>query len=39
MSLPKPIPGCVSTERPLKYEIMTAGEYVKSRLQATYSDH
>ncbi|KAF7767976.1 hypothetical protein Agabi119p4_7219 [Agaricus bisporus var. burnettii] len=34
-----PIPGCVSTERPLKYEIMTAGEYVKSRLQATYSGH
>ncbi|EKM79178.1 hypothetical protein AGABI1DRAFT_58577 [Agaricus bisporus var. burnettii JB137-S8] len=34
-----PIPGCVSTERPLKYEIMTAGEHVKSRLQATYSGH
>lgn len=33
----KPIPGCVSPERPLKYEVTTAGEYVKSRLQATYN--
>ncbi|KAJ7599888.1 hypothetical protein C8J56DRAFT_909046 [Mycena floridula] len=32
----EPIPGCVSPERPLKYEVITAGEYVKSRLAATY---
>ncbi|KXN82847.1 hypothetical protein AN958_02121 [Leucoagaricus sp. SymC.cos] len=32
-----PIPGCVSPERPLKYEVTTAGEYVKARLQATYN--
>jgi len=32
----EPIPSCVSPERPPKYEVITAGEYVKSRLQATY---
>ncbi|KAJ6624378.1 2OG-Fe-II oxygenase [Mycena sp. CBHHK59/15] len=32
----EPIPNCVSAERPAKYEVITAGEYVKSRLQATY---
>ncbi|KAF8073579.1 hypothetical protein FPV67DRAFT_754310 [Lyophyllum atratum] len=32
----EPIPGCVSPGRPPRYEIITAGEYVKSRLQATY---
>ncbi|ESK84794.1 2og-fe oxygenase [Moniliophthora roreri MCA 2997] len=32
----EPIPSCVSTDRPPKYEVVTAGEYVKSRLQATY---
>ncbi|KAL1744069.1 hypothetical protein HDZ31DRAFT_39519 [Schizophyllum fasciatum] len=32
----EPIPGCVSAERPPKYEAITAGEYVRSRLQATY---
>lgn len=32
-----PISGCVSSERPLKYKITTAGEYVKARLQATYN--
>lgn len=33
----EPIPSCVSPDRPLKYEVITAGEYVKSRLQATYN--
>jgi len=33
----EPIPSCVSPDRPPKYEVVTAGEYVKSRLQATYS--
>ncbi|KAG2009783.1 2OG-Fe(II) oxygenase [Coprinopsis cinerea AmutBmut pab1-1] len=33
----EPIPTCVSAERPFKYEIITAGEYIKSRLQATYN--
>ncbi|KAH7885194.1 hypothetical protein F5I97DRAFT_1883437 [Phlebopus sp. FC_14] len=32
----EPIPGCVSAENPAKYNIVTAGEYVKSRLEATY---
>ncbi|TRM62097.1 hypothetical protein BD626DRAFT_631280 [Schizophyllum amplum] len=32
----EPIPGCVSAERPAKYEVITAGDYVQSRLQATY---
>ncbi len=30
------IPSCVSTERPMKYEVITAGEYVKAKLKATY---
>ncbi|KAF8900041.1 hypothetical protein CPB85DRAFT_1326496 [Mucidula mucida] len=33
----EPIPGCVSPEYPSKYKVVTAGEYVKSRLEATYS--
>ncbi|KAF8877149.1 hypothetical protein CPB84DRAFT_1795256 [Gymnopilus junonius] len=33
----EPMPSCVSADRPLKYEIITAGEYVKARLQATYN--
>jgi hypothetical protein len=33
----KPIPTCVSLELPSKYEVITAGEYVKSRLEATYA--
>ncbi|KAI6042658.1 hypothetical protein EDC04DRAFT_908757 [Pisolithus marmoratus] len=33
----EPIPGCVSPENPAKYEVVTAGEYVKSRLEATYA--
>jgi len=32
----QPIPGCVSAENPAKYNVVTAGEYVKSRLEATY---
>lgn len=30
------IPSCVSPERPAKYEVVTAGEYVRARLQAAY---
>lgn len=33
----KPLPSCVSEDNPPKYEIVTAGEYVKSRLEATYA--
>ncbi|KAH7909677.1 2OG-Fe(II) oxygenase [Hygrophoropsis aurantiaca] len=33
----QPIPSCVSTERPAKYEAITAGEYVKQRLEAMYN--
>ncbi|TFK63133.1 Clavaminate synthase-like protein [Pluteus cervinus] len=33
----EPIPTCVSDDMPAKYEIVTAGEYVKSRLEATYA--
>jgi len=32
----EPIPSCVSEDRPPRYEVITAGEYVKSRLDATY---
>ncbi|KAF8956978.1 hypothetical protein BDZ97DRAFT_136092 [Flammula alnicola] len=32
-----PIPTCVTPGSPSKYEIITAGEYVKSRLEATYA--
>ncbi|KAJ6507495.1 2OG-Fe(II) oxygenase [Mycena vulgaris] len=32
----EPIPSCVSAERPARYEVVTAGEYIKGRLQATY---
>ncbi|OSC98036.1 Clavaminate synthase-like protein [Trametes coccinea BRFM310] len=32
----EPITSCVSPERPPKYEVVTAGEYVKERLKATY---
>ncbi|PPQ78729.1 hypothetical protein CVT25_010732 [Psilocybe cyanescens] len=31
----EPMPSCVSPDRPPKYEVITAGEYVKARLQAT----
>ncbi|KAF7968293.1 hypothetical protein HWV62_31037 [Athelia sp. TMB] len=33
----EPLPGCVTEERQAKYEVVTAGEYVKSRLEATYA--
>ncbi|KAL0946837.1 hypothetical protein HGRIS_013005 [Hohenbuehelia grisea] len=33
----EPIPTCVSPDTPAKYEVVTAGEYVKSRLEATYA--
>ncbi|KIJ62668.1 hypothetical protein HYDPIDRAFT_135856 [Hydnomerulius pinastri MD-312] len=33
----EPIPGCVTAENPAKYEVATAGDYVKSRLEATYA--
>jgi hypothetical protein len=33
----QPIPGCISAGQPPKYEVVTAGEYVKSRLQATWA--
>ncbi|KAJ7166307.1 hypothetical protein C8R43DRAFT_985441 [Mycena crocata] len=32
----EPIPSCVSAEHPARYESITAGEYIKARLQATY---
>ncbi|RPD56634.1 Clavaminate synthase-like protein [Lentinus tigrinus ALCF2SS1-7] len=32
----EPIPSCVSPDRPPKYEVVTAGDYVKERLKATY---
>ncbi|KAI0265683.1 Clavaminate synthase-like protein [Gloeopeniophorella convolvens] len=32
----EPIPSCVSEERPPHYEAVTAGDYVKMRLQAAY---
>ncbi|KAJ3518165.1 hypothetical protein NLJ89_g29 [Agrocybe chaxingu] len=33
----EPIPSCVSPDTPPKYEVVTAGEYIKSRLRATYN--
>jgi len=32
----EPIPSCVSPDMPAKYEVVTAGEYVRSRLESTY---
>lgn len=32
----EPIPSCVSAERPARYDVITAGDYIKARLQATY---
>ncbi|KAH9850158.1 Clavaminate synthase-like protein [Lenzites betulinus] len=32
----EPIPSCVSPDRPPKYEVITAGDYVNERLKATY---
>ncbi|KIP04232.1 hypothetical protein PHLGIDRAFT_25703 [Phlebiopsis gigantea 11061_1 CR5-6] len=31
------LPSCVSEDCPAKYEVVAAGEYVKSRLEATYA--
>ncbi|KAI0088603.1 2OG-Fe-II oxygenase [Irpex rosettiformis] len=31
------LPSCVSADFPPKYEVVTAGEYVKSRLESTYA--
>ncbi|KAJ2919150.1 hypothetical protein MD484_g1261, partial [Candolleomyces efflorescens] len=33
----EPMPNCVSPERPFAYEVITAGEYIKARLTATYN--
>lgn len=33
----QPLPSCVSADFPPKYEVVTAGDYVKSRLEATYT--
>jgi hypothetical protein len=33
----QPIYSCISPDQPSKYEIITAGEYVKSRLEATWN--
>jgi len=32
-----PLPSCIDEDAPPKYEVVTAGEYVKSRLEATYA--
>jgi len=32
----EPIPSCVSDDRPQKYEVVAAGDYVKEKLKATY---
>ncbi|KAE9396277.1 Clavaminate synthase-like protein [Gymnopus androsaceus JB14] len=33
----EPLPSCVSPEMPAKYEVISAGDYVKSRLEETYA--
>jgi hypothetical protein len=33
----QPLPSCVSEDYPAQYEVVTAGEYVKARLEATYA--
>ncbi|KIL67773.1 hypothetical protein M378DRAFT_158956 [Amanita muscaria Koide BX008] len=35
----EPIPSCVSEARPPKYEVVNAGDYVKSRFQATFGGY
>lgn len=35
---PQPIPSCVSEDRPAKYEVISAGEFVKSRLEDAYGN-
>lgn len=32
-----PIPTCVSADRPNRYEVMTAGDYVHMRLSEIYA--
>ncbi|KAL0960563.1 hypothetical protein HGRIS_005600 [Hohenbuehelia grisea] len=32
----EPIASCISPDKPSRYEVVTAGEYVKSKLAATY---
>lgn len=36
-SISQALESCVSPEFPAKYEVVTAGDYVKSRLEATYA--
>ncbi|KAJ7205987.1 hypothetical protein GGX14DRAFT_367612 [Mycena pura] len=33
----EPLPGCVSADSPARYELVTAGEYVRRRLEETYA--
>ncbi|KAJ7062361.1 2OG-Fe-II oxygenase [Mycena amicta] len=33
----EPLPSCISADYPAKYEVVTAGEYVKRRLEETYA--
>ncbi|KAJ7681526.1 Clavaminate synthase-like protein [Mycena rosella] len=33
----EPLPSCVSPDRPARYEVVMAGEYVKRRLEETYA--
>ncbi|KAH6912598.1 2OG-Fe(II) oxygenase [Coprinopsis sp. MPI-PUGE-AT-0042] len=33
----EPIPSCISPDRPFTHDVITAGEYIKARLQATYN--
>ena len=37
MATTQALPSCVSDDFPAKYDVVTAGDYVKSRLEATYS--
>jgi hypothetical protein len=37
LAFSKPIPGCASEDNPAKYEVVTAGEHVRARLEAGYS--
>ncbi|CAK5269843.1 unnamed protein product [Mycena citricolor] len=33
----EPLPGCVTEDRPARYPVVSAGEYVKRRLEETYA--
>lgn len=37
MATAQALPSCVSDDLPAKYDVVTAGDYVKSRLEATYN--